>query len=363
MKKLIILCTACIALLSVTMFSCEDDPEVTCMDDVWYRDMDGDGKGDKLHYLYSCNVQPAGFVADNTDHDDNLPCPEALVFYADKDGDGLGDPNDPIFACEAPEGYVENNDDNADFPPIEYNPVPVPDPLFAFHFDENGGNTVANTGTLSGTVSELGKTNPPVWSMNIPRSGGTSSVDFGAQFDNYYVESASIIGELTGLEKLTVTGWVNNKLAETGSGGNRIVSWINNGGDGFDLVYNADGSIKVGINQWPDGSEALSTSGKITTSETGGVSNWVFFAVTYDATVPSLTFYFGDNSTVASEDKSYAYDAGAIAPDIGKLSIGHFNEESRRTSRTDRMFRGLIDEVEIFHSVLTLDQIITVQNE
>ena len=39
------------------------------------------------------------------------PNQNSYIYYADRDGDGFGDPDDPIEACEAPEGYVDNNDD------------------------------------------------------------------------------------------------------------------------------------------------------------------------------------------------------------------------------------------------------------
>ncbi len=113
MKK-ILRVTACLALMGMIMFSCEEDAATPCMDQVWYKDSDGDGKGDSKYYLYSCNVQPEGFVSDNTDNDDTLPCDVASTFYRDKDGDGKGDPNDTILACEAPEGYVDNGDDDVD---------------------------------------------------------------------------------------------------------------------------------------------------------------------------------------------------------------------------------------------------------
>ena len=36
------------------------------------------------------------------------------TFFKDDDGDGFGDLAKPFQACEAPEGYVENSDDNDD---------------------------------------------------------------------------------------------------------------------------------------------------------------------------------------------------------------------------------------------------------
>ncbi len=362
MKKLSILVIIYgVALISLSISGCKEKADVWNPKATWYEDKDGDGRGNPLVFVYS-DVQPVGYVADNSDNNDNLPCDEAIPFYADKDGDGLGDPNDIIMACTPPPGYVDNSNDNSDFAPIDYTPVDVPDPLFAFDFDENQDSIVHNTGSLADLYSEFGKTDPPTWSSNIPRSGGTSSLDFGTEVGNYYVESPSVIPELTGLTNVTVTGWVNNELDDVGAGGNRIVSWINNGGDGFDIVYMKGGSLNVGINQWPDKSAAIS-SPKVTTNPLGSVSNWIFFAVTYDANENggTLKYYFGDNSTAATFDSEFSYALGPIGVDIGHLAIGHFNQESHRDGRTDRVFRGLIDQVRIFDKVLTSDQIITVQ--
>jgi hypothetical protein len=120
--------------------------------------------------------------------------------------------------------------------------------------------------------------------------------------------------------------------------------------------------LNVGINQWPDKSDAIS-SPKITTNPLGSISNWVFFAVTYDANDNGGTvkYYFGDNSNAATLDSTFPYPLGPTGPGIGHLAIGHFNQESHRDGRTNRVFRGLIDEVKIYNEVLTPDQIVTVQ--
>lgn len=236
----------------------------------------------------------------------------------------------------------------------------LPTPLISLGFNENGGSSVANAGSVSATVS---KTSSPLWSTNVPANGGVSSVDFGTTTGNYYVESGDVISQLAKLESFTVTGWVNNRNATLGSGGNRIVSWIYNGGNGVDIVYASGGTLKVGINQWPDNTVAISSAGVIPTDAAAPASNWRFFAVTYNASTSTIQFYFGDNTTLASLDKSLNYNRGIVGASIGKLAIGHFNAESSRTSRTDRMFRGLIDQVEIYGSVLSLQEIQTIQSK
>ena len=73
MKKIFLLITYG-AIIGIGMVSCgNDDDGKPCMDKVWYRDKDGDGRGDRIYYLYSCKVQPKGFVDNADDKNDADP--------------------------------------------------------------------------------------------------------------------------------------------------------------------------------------------------------------------------------------------------------------------------------------------------
>lgn len=233
-------------------------------------------------------------------------------------------------------------------------------PLISLSFNEGEGLTTANTGSLSATFS-LTETSP-IWSTNVPISGGTNSVDFGTDAKQYVVESADIIDGLKGLTTFTITGWLNCRNSEEGGGGNRIVQWGNDGGDGVDFVYHSDGSVQMAVNQWSDqGNPPKSSAGKVTTDPDAGDANWVFVAVTYDATAKESKFYFGTNADTAVIDGDpIAYDQGVVGQNINKLAIGHFNVATRSKAE-DRMFRGLIDEIRIYDVVLTAHQIVKVQ--
>lgn len=80
----------------------------------YYRDADGDGKGDKFHPVVGCAALP-GFVADSTDCNDNLAgATTNTVWYRDNDGDGFGSYKDSVRSCTQPIGYVLNNTDCQD---------------------------------------------------------------------------------------------------------------------------------------------------------------------------------------------------------------------------------------------------------
>ena len=100
---------------------------------LYYLDADGDGYGDPLTEVETCELMD-GYVSDYTDCDDANPwawdfdaaescdgydnncdgqADEEISqnFYADADGDGFGDLLNHVFGCEQPEGYTAEHGD------------------------------------------------------------------------------------------------------------------------------------------------------------------------------------------------------------------------------------------------------------
>src|SRR5687768_10788268 len=238
-------------------------------------------------------------------------------------------------------------------------PPGLPNPIIELSFDEANGATPLNTGTASAAFVRSNLT--PVTSTNVPsQDGNVSSLDFGVAPANYFVESSTIIPELQNLSAFTITGWVNAKSNVTGSGGNRIVSWINSGGDGVDLVMESNGRLRLGVDGWPDNSIAYTSNGRITIDPQGGTNNWIFFAVTYASSSGQVQWYIGNNSGTLVPDGGAILQAGAVGSNIAKLAIGAFNSATRNPVTYDCMFRGSIDDIRIYGSVLSFDDFETI---
>lgn len=234
-----------------------------------------------------------------------------------------------------------------------------PVPVVKVAFDEFVGATSPNLGSAGGSFTLTDSI--PLRSANVPINiGGIRSIDMYISPGNYGVDSDTVINALRGISQFTITGWVNNRSSQQGAGGNRIVTWIDNDGHGVDLAYKSDGSLTLGVNQRPDG-RARSSEAVISEDLDASPDNWRFFAVTYDAAEARVIFYFGSNTTDATLDVARIYSGqGPVGTNIGRLTLGNLNPTTR-FGATDRMFRGLIDEVQIYTNVLSLAEIVAVQ--
>ena len=155
---------------------------------------------------------------------------------------------------------------------------------------------------------------------------------------------------LRGLRSFTIMGWLKPESLQTGSGGNRIVHCLNHDHSGMDLVCQADGRLRLAVNQWPDAVKNDSAPGKLQ------VGKWTFFAVTYDALEPgeNVNWYFSEPMDHPAQaplalDRKTSYHAGPVGTDLGPLAIGNFNQ-TMRSYGLDRQFRGEIRALQIYGS-------------
>lgn len=244
-------------------------------------------------------------------------------------------------------------------------------PLSDLSFSEGAGTTTANAGSLADTGTFLQQNGFPVFSTSAPSGpyapvDNTGSVDFDVINSGDNGRAIDFATPLGAMPAFTVCGWVNCRDLTVGSGGNRIVFALDgNSGRGFDLVHLTNGALQFGINQWPDGTPAVSSTAKITAAANADPANWVFFAGTYDSTLPGdqVKFYFGNANTPATLDVARTYDRGAIVAS-GVLTLGNFGPAASANLRVDvnsRVFRGLMDEIKVFAEALPLAQILAAQ--
>lgn len=258
--------------------------------------------------------------------------------------------------------------------------------LVELRFRENGGASTANTGCSSGqypAASIVGAKLP--WSTATPPNGGPAGLDWNASGGPFAADlgSGGGVEHLKNLKSFTIAGWINCRSEREIPGdkaapaGNRLVTWLNHGRDGVELVHRADGSLQLGINQWAADSKAASGPGRIPVLDDKAKdanqalnANWRFFAVTYDSTASAghVKFYFGSASADAKLEATVDYSRGPVGPRIGPvLSVGNVNPPTRSLA-PDRSFKGLIDEVRIFGSLvdgsgaLTLGEIVRLQD-
>jgi hypothetical protein len=263
--------------------------------------------------------------------------------------------------------------------------------LIHLPFSEGSGLTTANLGTLDGTGTFEQQADLPVFSVNVPSgpfapSGNTNSIDFGTIDDPEDGGRAIDFPEATAnptvdISAFTLTGWLNLRQDNIGCGGNRIITTWNgtfNDGGGFELVHESEGRLRFSVNEAPDfpGPGPYSSPDSVTIDADADASNWVFFAVSYDAgsladDVDGLvTFYLGSGSQLATEDTVTDYDKGAIGLHSNQsepiLTIGNFNPNvggpryesgPREGTCASRVLRGLVDDLRMYEGVLTLDQI------
>jgi enediyne biosynthesis protein E4 len=249
--------------------------------------------------------------------------------------------------------------------------VEEPIPCLALSFSEGGGTATLNVGRLAGTGELTPSEEFPAFSPQVPSGpwappNNLVSIDLGANSGGPGCPAVALQESLAALDAFTLCGWLNTRDLSAGSGGNRIIAALaSSDGSGLELVQNTDGALQLGINQSAQSSPVRSSDGLITEDPEAGLGNWVFFATTYDGTHPSgnAQFFFGTAEHAAQPDAGpIDYDRGAVQ-ESGPITVGNVSREvaaSNPPGEGDH-FRGLMDEIEIYDRVLSLEEIQEVQ--
>lgn len=237
-------------------------------------------------------------------------------------------------------------------------------------FRENAGPATANGGSSSmGQPAAALTGSAPAWiSMGPPN--GWPALDWGSGPGPHAVDLPGPIEQLRNLKSFTLTGWLNCRSATEGAGGNRIVTWLQAGRDGVELVYRTDGSLQLGVNQPAEASAARSGPAQVPEGTPAQFDvNWRFFAVSYDSTIASghVKFYFGTSAADARLESARDCARGPAGLRAASgLTVGHL-PPALRAGAPDRNFRGVIDEIRVFGSpfdgsgALEADEIVRIQ--
>ncbi len=219
----------------------------------------------------------------------------------------------------------------------------LPTPILHYTFDDGSGAVDAvdtgvappANGQFNGAATRTSNTpNGTGYALDVSSSGVTDYVHCG--------DPAKLNNSMTLSNALTLTAWVN--LQAVPNAKDRIMSKISTNG-GFDLYINnasATGAIlDFDIN---------AVSGGCYSSAINMSQQWVFVAVTYNATnaVNNVLFYTGGTNITATLLNTTSLASGLI-----KNSTNEFRVGSTAASASDRTPPAWIDDVRVYDSVLS----------
>lgn len=252
----------------------------------YYADNDGDGFGNPASFVQACSA-PAGYVANNTDCNDNAPgiypgateicngmdddCDGQIdenlgtVWYADADGDGYGNAAVTTMACAQPFGFVNDNTDCNDNSAAAYPGATeitdgidndcdglidengcniIIDPIIVTHISCGGGNNGAVNITVSGGTAPY----TYLWSNNK-----TTQDIYGISANTYTVT----VTDATGLCTATASATVNPRLRLTMSKTNVTC----HGGSNGTATANVTGGTPAYCYLWENGATTATITG------------------------------------------------------------------------------------------------------
>ncbi len=166
----------------------------------------------------------------------------------------------------------------------------------------------------------------------------------GAQDNN--VVTSSTPTKLQGLDALTLTGWFN--LQAEAANLDRLVSFADTGGNGFELWFNGANTIFT-LNVDLVQADSAAVSGGFATD------SWIFYALTYDGTqtTNNLNFYLADPSSAVTQlGTTLSLNAGTTgSPDV------NFEVAGSGRSGLDRTPNAFLSDIRVYEGVLNLAEL------
>ena len=225
--------------------------------------------------------------------------------------------------------------------------------LVHYTFD-NAADRLADTGT--GTPAPLTAIGSNSFVTNTP-SGSGAAYSNGAGSNAYLTtgtsgnpDTGTDPATTDGLTPFTVTLWVNLQAAPAVN--DRLISDWNpvDLNQGFDLRINSDSASNFQLGAVVNNNTQFSSANILTAN-----NGWAFIAFTYDGTqaTNNALLYTGTASASTSTlGNALSINAGAMVNNSNDLQIG-----GTAASGSDRSPSALFDDVRMYDSVLTLEEL------
>ena len=229
--------------------------------------------------------------------------------------------------------------------------------LLEYTFNETG--TVANnSGTATGANLTFNNSSAAAADLHSAAGGGVSGAAGDRSFDNTAstqmggsgttpvggdaFNTAATASAFNGLTALTLTGWYNASSAPFATGARLMIS----SSQALTLNFNTNTLSLLVTTASGSGTVNIPTTATAAYAAANTANSWVYYAATYDNT--TLRLYIGTSTTAAVSVASVAL-TGAVNAGNG-LYLGN-------VPGLQRPFDGLIDDVRLYGSALTLTDI------
>lgn len=228
--------------------------------------------------------------------------------------------------------------------------IAAPIPLLSYDFNEAGGSTALNSGSLGveGDMTMRNANGVPVNQHDVAGSGVSGLPEDYAFFNWYGQANTPSPAEINGLKSLTVAGWFKTLNDDPIASQMRLV--FNNQFSplyGFDVSFNGGSAddARLRMDVW-DGSSAHASA--VSGHAFGAKEEWVFFAATWDMASSTISFFTGtQTSSVTAAGSTVVNTIGVTGTNTGSLALANLGDWA---GQYPRPFNGLLDNIALWGS-------------